>query len=873
MAWLCRAIIHVLFLTSVRPVFSSSNEKSLVWSSETCDEHVKSKTAICSERRLSTVPDDLQRDLEILDLSRNNINSLTNTSFNRYSNLVDLNLQDSNLSTIETGALRPLKLLEVLNLSMNRNILIPSGKMFKWLVNLIHLNLHTSYLETLPSDILRWLPTLQLVTLKHNKIEFMNITKCGTGPNFTMDLSYNDFKNINAETFVLTCNCDTLNLDLNPVRKVDADVISSLSVRSLLITVSNKDPHVLSQLFEGISKSIIREVKISDMFMRINRFPPWIFDSMHDKSLSVLNIHLTSLNFLQPMIFANLSRVAQLDINTFDLKNLDPDVFHGMSQLRILKFHGQLKIVNEHDLKWDLDLRILNLSHNDLQALDWNAFIGLENVTHLDLSENLKLTFLNITESSGLSSLNTMNLRGTSLITVSIHAPLLKSFTFSGYYNVPHGDDFVNLFSHTQLLDQIDIRFTAIVSLWYSKYNQSLFRGLQNLTTLRLSENCMLTKLQNGTFLDQNSLAELDLRSCKLNTIESGAFKGLKSLYTLRLEKNELQTLPKNVFYGIKQITNLHLDHNLLTSFDNHIFTDMIISSLTLSDNHLVKLSPAVVRPVESVLNSIDISRNPLECSCEIEWLLKWLQESTEVMNPNLTLCSSASMRPFREKPIMSLNLSDHCTPNLPLYFSIFLASTLICVALMVMYINRWVLKYKIFLMKLKIFGYAVMQDPREHTDYRYDLNVMFCDDDREWARGYLRPGLEEKLPHFVRTAYGDEDLTPGMFYLEAVLELVENSFKTILLLSRAAILNGWFMHKFRLTLDYVNDIQTENVLVIFIEEIPKEEQPYRLRLYIDDGRPHLTWMENEQNQENFWTELLGSITVNLTRTHLIPHE
>ena len=128
-------------------------------------------------------------------------------------------------------------------------------------------------------------------------------------------------------------------------------------------------------------------------------------------------------------------------------------------------------------------------------------------------------------------------------------------------------------------------------------------------------------------------------------------------------------------------------------------------------------------------------------------------------------------------------------------------------------------------------------------------------------------------LPQFARNAYGDEELTPGMFYLDAVLHLVENSFKTIILLSDAALVNDWFMIKFRLALDHVNDTQTDNILLIFIEEIPTEEQPYLLRLNINDGMPYLIWRADEQNQENFWTELLGGLTVNLRRTHLIPHE
>ena len=309
---------------------------------------------------------------------------------------------------------------------------------------------------------------------------------------------------------------------------------------------------------------------------------------------------------------------------------------------------------------------------------------------------------------------------------------------------VPHSDDLVNLFSHSQLLETIDMRSAGIVSLWYPKFNHSLFRGLRNLTTLWLSRNDRLTKLQSGTFLDQSSLAELDVRSCQLNMIEPGAFIGLHSLQTLRLDRNRLHSLPRNVFQGMKRLTNLHLDHNQLTSFDKHIFIDTTIVCLTLSDNQVVKLSHATFRPVESVFKIMDISWNPLECNCKVKWLLQWFQRSVEVMNKNVTLCSSASMKPLIGKPIMSLKLNDQCSPNLPLYISISLALVVLMIAIIMVYINRWVLKYNFFRLKLNLFGYDVMEDPRDRTNYRYDLNIMFCDDDREWARGFLRPSLED---------------------------------------------------------------------------------------------------------------------------------
>ena len=101
----------------------------------------------------------------------------------------------------------------------------------------------------------------------------------------------------------------------------------------------------------------------------------------------------------------------------------------------------------------------------------------------------------------------------------------------------------------------------------------------------------------------------------------------------------------------------------------------------------------------------------------------------------------------------------------------------------------------------------------------------------------------------------------------------VENGYKTIVLLSRASVRDNWFLIKFRTAMDHVNDVQLDNIVVIFLEDIPDEELPFLVRLYLSDRRPYLMWVENEQAQRYFWLELVKDLTINLRRNNLIPPE
>ncbi|KAK7075530.1 hypothetical protein SK128_012945 [Halocaridina rubra] len=62
-----------------------------------------------------------------------------------------------------------------------------------------------------------------------------------------------------------------------------------------------------------------------------------------------------------------------------------------------------------------------------------------------------------------------------------------------------------------------------------------------------------------------------------------------------------------------------------MTFFDLHS-----LEWLKLSHNDLTALTEETVLPILDTLTMIDVSHNPLTCSCELMWLRSWLQDFTE---------------------------------------------------------------------------------------------------------------------------------------------------------------------------------------------------------------------------------------------------
>nr|XP_054759431.1 toll-like receptor 4 [Lytechinus pictus] len=238
-----------------------------------------------------------------------------------------------------------------------------------------------------------------------------------------------------------------------------------------------------------------------------------------------------------------------------------------------------------------------------------------------------------------------------------------------------------------------------------------------------------------------------------------------------------------------------------------------------------------------------------------------------------LTICTIASVEPLRLKHLLDFDPNKFCTSNIGLISLISLTIVCFIAISIITYHNRWYMKYKIFLLRLAAVGYREMQDAREHDDFEFDLNIIFYDDDEVWVREHFRPALVEHLPQFRRNVFGDEDLVLGMHYLDAVDYVVTHSYKTIIVLSRAAVRDRWFVLKFRTAMDHVSDNLTEFVMVVFLEDIHDDEMPFLVRLYLRDGRPYIHWTEDVRGQGYFWNKLTKYLTINLRTNDMLPNE
>ncbi|XP_065215379.1 phospholipase A2 inhibitor beta-like isoform X2 [Planococcus citri] len=148
----------------------------------------------------------------------------------------------------------------------------------------------------------------------------------------------------------------------------------------------------------------------------------------------------------------------------------------------------------------------------------------------------------------------------------------------------------VNSFQNLAQLQNVTFYNTSIVNL-----DPSLFEYNRNLKVLNLSSNPL--KIWRNVLVS-NSIEDIDLSYCDLKVIPKNAFSQILNLKRLILKGNELKSM-NNVL-------------PLSTTF------------LDLSDNDLEAVSIKALRPLAD-LEQIDISGNPLICSCKLKLIEKYL--------------------------------------------------------------------------------------------------------------------------------------------------------------------------------------------------------------------------------------------------------
>jgi hypothetical protein len=214
-AWMRFVLIPFVLLTATFADFTTECQRP-------CDCRWQSgnKAAICSNSSLKVIPANLSSDIQILDLSNNNLQQLHQEAFKKVglNNLKKLFLRECTIESIHKSSFITLAIMIELDLSKNRiRYLHPDT--FKGTEKLRLINLSNNFIDKLEDGVFRNLKFLQKVEMSNNRIvrigtkAFVNLPQLKI-----LRFDGNNLSHMKPETLMGLRNLSGLDLHNNPWR-------------------------------------------------------------------------------------------------------------------------------------------------------------------------------------------------------------------------------------------------------------------------------------------------------------------------------------------------------------------------------------------------------------------------------------------------------------------------------------------------------------------------------------------------------------------------------------------------------------------------------------------------------------------------------
>uniref|UniRef100_A0A8C7UAE0 Slit homolog 1 protein n=1 Tax=Oncorhynchus mykiss TaxID=8022 RepID=A0A8C7UAE0_ONCMY len=574
--------------------------------------------------------------LSRLDLSENNIQSIPRKAFRGATDIKNLQLDKNHISCIEDGAFRALRSLEVLTLNNNNISSIPVSsfnhmpklRTFRLHSNNLHCDCHLSWL----AEWLRQRPTIGL------------FTQC-TAPSPLRGLNVAEI-----QKHEFTCSGHSESSGLQPCSLGGGTCPA-------MCTCSNNIVDCRGKGLTAIPASLpdtMAEIRLEQN--GIKSVPPGAFFPY--KKLRRIDLSNNQISEIAPDAFQGLRSLNSLVLYGNKITELPKGVFDGLYALQLLLLNAnKIHCVRANAFTDLQNLSLLSLYDNKIQTVAKGTFASLRAIQTLHLAQNPFICDCNMKWLADYLRSNPIETSGARcasprrLANKRIGQIKSKKFRCSGTEDTRLNNECNSdpvcppkCRCESNVVDCSNLRIKKIpehipISTTELRLNNNeittleatgVFKALSQLNNINLSNN-KITEIEDGTFEGAGSVNELHLSANQLDSVRSGMFKGLDGLRMLMLRNNKIRCIHNNSFTGL---------HN--------------VRLLSLYDNQLTTITPGAFDTLQT-LSTLNLLANSFNCDCRLAWLGDWLRSRKIVTgNPR---CQRPAF--LKEIPLQDVALPD----------------------------------------------------------------------------------------------------------------------------------------------------------------------------------------------------------------------
>ncbi len=439
-----------------------------------------------------------------------------------------------------------------------------------------------------------------------------------------------------------------------------------------------------------------------------------------------------------------------------------------------------------------------------------------------------------------------------------------------------------NFFIHHQIKDDLVLCIHPLNRIKYMDISNNNLRsimkkdfgisGLQHMTYMNIQHNRirMNERMSLFEYRDFPSLEVLLLGGNRILLTDPSDinFLQLRSLRSLDLQSVDLHSMPYASLEQLGHLEYLNLSSNSLSNFNVNITGLRKLKFLNLSQNNLRHLNGDVRASLEmfSMASNItlDLSFNPLDCSCANLGFLQWLQSNEAYFaRKDSTLCNDPT-RPTVSPWEVDIEALHRKCINL----DTILTSSGACLGIFAiigiiffLYKKRWKLRYLIHAARENWRNRPPNGNYNMVAQYTYDAFVAYSThgEERAWVHTTLREKLEEE--HGLKLCMYYRDFKLGRDLADTIVEAINASSKTLLILSPTFLNSGWCEFEVRMAHEKVVKERRDSIILVIFNKLerPGTRIPRKLARLLEK-KIYIEWTRDPDGEKLFWMRLVKAI-------------
>ncbi|CAD7090423.1 unnamed protein product [Hermetia illucens] len=716
-------------------------------------------------------------------------------------------------------------LMELTKVDFYQNRLYLTKDIFVGLDHLRSLEIGFSDLRYLEPGIFRNQKRMEHLTLWTNKLQ--NLTKdtfFGASSVTYLDLSGNEFTTLEYDVFRLLPNLEIINLNNNNFSTLPEKLfLNNRKLQSIQLSGNGREMGSLPPDFLAYHSRMVN-ISISASIVSV---PRSIFaGSENIESISFANNQLES---LPSEIFASQTHLMDLDLSRNRITKLHDDVFNSTVSLILLSLsHNKLENITRHIFRNLHSLHQLDLSDNRLHSIDLHAFRGTPELRSINASRN-HLSFL----SKGfgedvkspfqvLSKLQELDLRNNRITHISrdwIHSlsnlrnldisynPVTCTCTllpFVQYMNRSNHDEFgkqpQTSTTKSNCSESGELNGWSITSLNYKEL------VCQHKPCPKM---CICWVRYDQTFIVYCSSSNLT----KVPSLQDVPKLKTKSI-VLHIANNNITTLPDNHFPGYSLVSELYASNNSISQFTGpNIPTNLQV--LDLSNNILTGINTSVLERIKQTnqTSHLYLGHNPWQCDCSALSLLSFIRANLErIHDLNFIECTTGAK-------FLALFPKDLCKESIVYEILAYIAAALgVVFAILVGLMYRFRTEIKVWLFAHNMCLYFVTKQNTDE-DKKYDAFISYSHKDEDFVIENLLPNLENGSKPY-KLCLHERDWVPGEFIPTQIIQSVNDSRRTVIVLSLNFLESVWGILEFQIAYKAALEEARTRIIIIMYSDI-----------------------------------------------------